>query len=112
MTQSTVQVVDARKAPRHGIVWAEDWDSDRFRLLSTAQRVVYVTLVMYATAGRGEVWPKQGTIASVTGLSRRAVEDAIRRLAELGYVRIARKATGLRRRNTYTLLSPPREPPP
>jgi DNA-binding MarR family transcriptional regulator len=111
MEQHTVEVRDGRKAPRHGVVWAEDWDSDRFRLLSHAQARVYVTLTLYAVSGKGDVWPKQSTIAAVTGLSRRAVEDAIRRLAELGYVRVTRKPTGMRRHNIYTLLSPPRERP-
>lgn len=93
------------------MVWAEVWDSDRFRLLSDAQARVYVTLTLYAVQGKGPVWPKQSTIARITGLSGRAVEDAVRRLVELGYLTVSRKATGMRRYNTYTLLSPPREIP-
>lgn len=111
MADSEVVVRDGRQAPRHGVVWAEDWDSDRFRLLSPAQRNVYVTLTLYAAGGRGDVWPKQSTIAQVNGITLRAVEGAIARLVELGYLRITRAATGTRRRNVYTLLSPPREAP-
>lgn len=106
-----IEVRDERRTPRHGIVWAEDWDTDRFRLLSHAQRSVYTTLTLYATSGRGDVWPKQATIATVTGLTLRAVEKAIERLSELGYVRVTRQTGGTRRRNIYTLLSPPKEVP-
>lgn len=109
--QSTFEVRDERRVPRHGIVWADDWDSPRFRLLTMAQRVVYVTLTTYATGGRGDVWPKQATIATTVGLTLRAVEKAIERLSELGYVRVTRQSSGPKRRNIYTLLSPPREPP-
>jgi DNA-binding MarR family transcriptional regulator len=105
------EVRDERRVPRHGIVWADDWDTPRFRLLTMAQRVVYVTLTVYAAGGRGDVWPKQATIAQTTGLTLRAVEKAIDRLAQLGYVRVTRQPTGLRRRNVYTLLSPPQEIP-
>lgn len=111
MSDAPIEVREGRKLPRHGFVWADDWDSDRFRLLSTAQRVVYVTLLTYANAGKGDVYPKQSTIAQVTGLALRTVEDAVRRLVGLGYIRIARRAGGLRRRNVYTLVSPPREVP-
>ncbi len=107
----SIEVQDGRRTPRHGIIWAEDWDAPRFRLLSPIQRCVYVTLVTYASGGRGEVWPKQATIAGVVGITLRATEKAIARLAELGYLRVTRQAGGTRRRNVYTLLSPPREVP-
>ena len=106
-----IEVRDGRSTPRHGIVWAEDWDSPRFRLLSHAQARVYVTLVTYSAGGRGDVWPKQTTIAQVCGLTVRAVEKAIDRLEELGYLKVTRQPAGSRRRNIYTLLSPPREVP-
>lgn len=102
-----VEVRDERKLPRHGFVWADDWDSDRFRLLTHAQRSVYVTLTLYANGGRGAVWPKQATIARIVGLTVRATEKAISRLEELGYLTVARQTGGPRRRNVYTLLSPP-----
>jgi DNA-binding MarR family transcriptional regulator len=111
MADTGIEVRDERRTPRHGIVWAEDWDTDRFRLLSHAQARVYVTLTLYAVSGRGDVWPKQATIAATVGLTLRAVEKAIERLAELGYVRVTRQPGGTRRRNVYTLLSPPKEAP-
>lgn len=106
---STIEVRDERRTPRHGVVWADDWDTPRFRQLSPAQRCIYVTLTTYAAGGRGEVWPKQATIAAVTGFTVRAVEKGIARLVELGFLRVSRQETGLKRRNIYTLLSPPPE---
>ncbi len=107
----TFEVRDRRTRPRHALIWASDWDSDRFRRLSTAQRCVYVTLALYAQAGRGEVWPKQDSIATTTGLTTRSVGSAIKALVDLGYVEVSRQSSGPKRRNVYTLLTPNEDGP-
>lgn len=94
------------KLPRHGVVFASVFDSDPFRELSHAQRNVYVALTLYATNGTGEVFPKQATIAKVTGLHLRAVKAALKRLVELGFITVAWEPGGMRRKNIYTLVGP------
>ena len=97
---------------RHGVIYAHVWQSDRFRLLTPAQRCVYVSLAIYAHRVTRRCFPKQKTLAYDTGLSERAVERAIQRLRDLGFIEVERRRAGRKRINEYTLVLKPLPPPP
>jgi len=101
------KLVDRRRTPRHGIVWADEWDTPRFRLLTPIQRCLYITITQYAGRTTGACWPKQATLARIVACDIRTVERGIKRLVQLEYLTVVREEHGARRVNTYTLCSPP-----
>lgn len=106
-------MVEDRRGGRHGIVWKDEWDSPRFRLLSPVQRCVYVTLTQYVGASTGQCWPKVSTLMGVVGCGESTVRHAISQLKALGYLTVGKVSMGQRKRvNLYTLRSPPPFPPP
>ncbi len=97
---------------RFGAVYADDFDTPRFRLLSPVQRCIFVALTTYAGRFTDECWPSEERLASIVGVHRVTVSKAIARLEELGYLSIVVEQTGHWRHNRYTLLSPPAAPLP
>ena len=92
---------------RHGMVWVDDWATPRMRMLSHAERNLYVTLLCFAGRYTGECWPKQANLAQIVGVDPRTVRRGIAHLKELGYIEVARVPRGRKRINVYRLLSPP-----
>jgi hypothetical protein len=106
-----VEVVDGR-GRRFGLVYVDDWDTPRFRLLSPWARVTYVTLLTFVNPAHGQAYPKQRRLCGIIGASESTLRRALRELTDLGYVSTVVTRQGFRSRNVYTILSPPPYPPP
>ena len=101
-----VIVEDGRKQ-RFGIVHMADYDSDLFRSLTPAHRLVYVSLCMFAGRSTGQCYPKVSKICSMTGFDRATVFRALAKLEEKGFLERSKKHFNRARRvNLYFLKSP------
>ena len=98
-------IKDRRTRP-YGLVFRAHIDTDTFRALSAASRVVYFTLTTYA-GNEGQAWPKQSTLAEVTGYTERTVRRSIAELEGAGFLcSEVRDPSSWRRTNIYTLIDP------
>jgi len=100
-----MQVNDRRTRP-YGLVFRDHIDTDKFRKLTAAARIVYFTLTTFAGSD-GQAWPKQSTLADFTGYDQRTIRRAIAELAGAGFILSqTRDPSSWRRTNVYTLIDP------
>jgi DNA-binding MarR family transcriptional regulator len=100
-----MQVTDRRTRP-YGLVFRAHIDTDKFRALPPSARIVYFTLTTYAGA-EGQAWPKQSTLAAVTGYDERTIRRATADLEGAGFILVeVRNPDSYRRTNIYTLIDP------
>ena len=75
------------------------------KLLQPSDKLVYVAILSHL--GKNKVsWPKIETIMKETALSRRTVLYSIKRLKEVGLIKVQSGFTGIA--NTYTFENPER----
>ena len=67
---------------------------------------VFVILARYADYPRFHAWPSIETISGLAGIGRRAVQTALRQLADLHVIAII-AGGGRHRSNDYQLIGPP-----
>lgn len=99
-----VHVEDRRAVPQWGMVLAQDLDTDAFRSLRGSDVKVYMVLLPFARPN-GRAWPKQTTIAKITGLTVRQVQASLSALEGAGFL-LREPFSGDARRVRYVLLSP------
>lgn len=92
------------KRGRWGRVWLADIDSNEFRSLRGAEVRVYLTLATFADDGLA--WPRQQTLARITGMRSEHVSRSIARLMGAGLVRRTTHPSDPRRAR-YELVPPP-----
>lgn len=81
----------ARSAARFGRLPVQPLIQARIlRLMLPADAKVYLALVAHRRGVGDVVWPSYDTLATITGLTRRATIKATRRLVRLGLIRIDR----------------------
>ena len=68
-------------------------------------RAVHIAMALLADRASGEAEAGRDTLASVTGLGRRTVIDAVKELVELGEVAVVQAGGGRGRRAVYALCS-------
>ena len=100
-----MQIKDRRTRP-YGLVFRHHIDTVNFRSLSAPSRIVYFTMTTYA-GSEGQAWPKQSTLATVTGYAERTIRRAIAELEGAGFIQVEiRDPSSWRRTNVYTLIDP------
>jgi hypothetical protein len=101
------QVKDQR-TKQYGLVFLRDIDHPDFRALKPATRLVYFSLIPYVNAKSGAAWPKQTTLAKVTGLSVRSIRRAVSELEGAAFIAVnKKKVSAFKTVNLYTLLERP-----
>lgn len=82
--------------------------NDDTYLNKSAQKLVYALLCMYADNNSMKSHPSIKTLATKACCSENTVRDALKKLEELGLVKITRRRRGISHlSNEYTLLVPP-----
>ena len=100
-------VRDGRKS-RYGVVFMHHIDTDAFRSLDPAARLVYFTLLPFIGSESQQAWPKVSKLAAITGYCERTVYRAVKALEWKKYLTIGKlEFNKARRVNLYTLLEPP-----
>ena len=105
--ENQFRVKDSR-TKQYGLVYLGDIDHPDFRSLKPASRIVYFSLIPYVNARSGAAWPKQSTLAKVTGLSVRSVRRAVSELEGAAFISVEKKKmSAFKTVNVYTLLERP-----
>lgn len=82
--------------------------NDEVHLDKPAQKLVYAVLCMYADNSTMKSYPSVQTLAKKTCCSENTVRLALKRLEEIGLVKVHRRKRGIENlSNEYTLLVPP-----
>ena len=92
------------RSTQFGVIQRKDIDTDRFRAMSPATRLLYFTLLTFIGRYSGQAWPWVQTLGDITGISRGSTFRALRELRENGYIKVGKRGKG----NLYKLLDPPR----
>jgi predicted transcriptional regulator len=103
---STEILVEDGILPRFGVVTWDAIDSEEFRALSGSAVRVYMVLVLFA-GKEMDAYPKQATIAAITGLARETVNRAIGELSQVDLLRrhmVQKRGVQIM---CYTLVRPP-----
>lgn len=92
--------------PQFGMVALDAFDSPEFRALKSASVRTYIALAMFAGQDQ-TAWPKQATLARMTGLTRTTVNRSVKELCAAGLM--TRTADVRRGKEVliYTIVLPP-----
>ena len=97
----------ARRAGQDELEWLEE----NAGALSAPEKHTAITLSLYMSERGDSAFPSVGTLAEDTGLSRRAVQAALKRLVELGWLLEVERGGvrgGRRRATEYRATFPPK----
>lgn len=78
-----------------------------WRALGDGGKLTYLALLLHADCKSGECWPKEKTLAELTGLGRRAIQVNVKRLAAAGMMQHT-PGRGRGIPSHYKLLPPPK----